>query len=214
MAAPFWGRYWTLSGACAAAGARNAARDRRAIRRGAGARLSGGRRPPASTPEEEARAAKSNDTAIRALLKEYYQSRKQEKLLYRHSLCGGKGKMRDGSECAECCGCGSRINLFHFRKAFWGVWSPGLRDAPGALESLRAFHARAQRDPSVLGELVKAFRVESIEPHGYWARATVQETTTAGKSVRSFTLISVGSRWFFYHPEADAELLPRWREGS
>jgi len=154
------------------------------------------------------RLAKSQHGAIQQVLKSYYQSRKADSILFRHSLCGGKGKRRDGTVCEECSGSGSRINLFHFRKAYWGAFSPVFRDAAGALEALRAFHARAQRDPAALGDLVKAFSVVSIEPHGYWARATVMETTTAGKAERSYTLISVGSQWFFYHPVADAELVP------
>jgi len=161
--------------------------------------------PPA---ELCARLAKSQVPRIQQVLKSYYQSRKSDSILFRHTLCGGKGKRRDGSACEECGGTGSRINLFHFRKAYWGAFSPVFRDAAGALDALRAFHARAQRDPAALGELIKAFSITSIEPHGYWARATVQETTTAGKAERSYTLISVGSQWFFYHPVADAELVP------
>ncbi len=155
-----------------------------------------------------ARLAKSQTGPIQQLLKSYYQSRKTDSILFRHTLCGGKGKRRDGTVCEECGGSGSRINLYHFRKAYWGAFSPVFRDAAGALDALRAFHARAQRDPSALGDLVKAFSVVSIEPHGYWARATVMETTTAGKAERRYTLISVGSQWFFYHPVADAELVP------
>jgi hypothetical protein len=150
---------------------------------------------------DEARA-KRERAAVEEAVRAWCDARRENRLVARHGLCRGKG-------CAECGGTGRQINLFHFKKAFWTSFTPGLRDSPGALDALKAFHARAQRDPEALGPLVKSFRIGEVLVHGYWAEARVLESTTAGPVERSVTLIGVGSRWFFFHPEADRELLPR-----
>jgi hypothetical protein len=151
---------------------------------------------------------KSDERAIRALLKEYYRSRKPSNLLFRCRLCRGKGSQRDGTPCEHCAGAGSRINLYHFRKAFWGVYTPALRDAPGALSALRAFYERAQADPAALAPLVRSFKVRKLEHKGYWARVTVEENTAEGRRERRIALIGTGRSWYFYNPATDGELIP------
>jgi len=151
---------------------------------------------------------KQDRKAIAARIHDYYQSLRPGKLLYRHRLCGGKGKLGDAS-CEECCGTGQAINLHHFRKVFWTSYTPLLRSAQGALEALEAFHARAARQPDLLGPEVKAVKILEIEYQGVWARARVELSTSEGKQEKTITLVSIGSTWFFYHPESDRELLER-----
>jgi hypothetical protein len=167
---------------------------------------------PEGDPEYE-KLVKADQRAIGAMLKEYFQARKPQKLLFRHRLCQGKGTFRDGSSCAECGGTGKQINLFFFRRAFWGSFSPLLRDAPGALDGLKSFHGRAQTDLDALGPLTKSFKLGEIEYHGYWARVRLTENTTEGKKDRTYALISVGSSWYFYTPQTDGELIPKGKLG-
>lgn len=150
---------------------------------------------------------KRDEAAIREFLRDYLDARRADKLLFKHVPCGGTGKL-GGAPCAECGGSGRLINLFHFRRAFWNGFTPLLREAPGALDALRAFRTRAQGDPAALGPLVKGFEVGAIEHFDFWARAQVKETTTAGKTERWVTLVRVGTRWYFFAPRTDAELLP------
>ncbi|MHC4931048.1 MAG: hypothetical protein ACYTGV_02515 [Planctomycetota bacterium] len=167
---------------------------------------------PEGDPEYE-KLVKADQRAIGAMLKDYFQARRPQKLLFRHRLCQGKGTFRDGSRCEECGGTGKQINLFFFRRAFWGSFSPLLRDAPGALDGLKSFHGKAQSDLSALGPLTKSFKVREIEYHGYWARVRLEENTTEGKKERTYALISVGSSWYFYTPQTDGELIPRGKLG-
>ena len=162
---------------------------------------------PESDPEYE-KLANAARRAIGGMLKDYFEARKPGKLLFRHRLCQGRGKFRDGSSCDECGGTGKQINLFFFRRAFWGSFTPLLRDAPGALDALKRFHESAQSDLDALGPLTKSFKVQEIEYHGYWARVRLKENTTKGKRERTVTLISVGSSWYFYTPRTDGELVP------
>jgi hypothetical protein len=155
--------------------------------------------PPASS---DGANAKRDRAAVAEAVRAYCDARREGRLVARHGLCRGKG-------CGECGGTGQQVNLHHFRKAFWSAFTPALRDAPGALDALKAFHARAQRDPAALGPLVKSFRIGDVAVHGWWAEARVEENTTDGPRERTLTLIGVGSSWFFFHPEADRELLPR-----
>ena len=157
----------------------------------------------------KAEMVKRDKKAIAALLQTHFASRKPNKLTLRHKLCRGKGTFRDGTECEECCATGKQINLYRFRKAFWHCYSPMLRDSAGALEALRAFHAHATKNPAVLGPAVKSFKLVEIDHHGFWAKVTVALSTTEGKSSEAYTLVGVGSRWFFYHPGTDAELVPK-----
>ncbi|MGQ0613510.1 MAG: hypothetical protein ACT4PV_07235 [Planctomycetaceae bacterium] len=163
--------------------------------------------PPAGDGDTVRRKLR-DEAAIRQLLRNYCDARRANNLLFKHVPCGGKGKAPDGGPCPECAGSGVQLNLHHFRRGFWTCFSPLLRDTPGALEAIRAFHVRAQRDPAALGALVKAFEVGAIEHHDLWARALLKEQTTAGKSERWVTVVPVGSRWYFYAAGADDELLP------
>lgn len=155
---------------------------------------------PEGNPSYE-RIVAEDQRAIRKLLRDYFHARKRSKLLFRHRICRGKG-------CQECHGTGLRINLHYFRKTFWTCYAPSLRDAPGALEALKAFHDRAARDPAALGPLVKSFRILEVEHKGYWARARVLVKTEAGEEERAMTLIGIGRSWFFFQPATDGELLP------
>jgi len=150
-----------------------------------------------------------DEKAIRALLSGYYGAQRKGKLLARHKLCSGKGVLRGGEACEECAGTGKQINLYYFRKVYWNVYTPLLRDAAGALEALRAFHERARRDPALLGPAVKAFKVVKLELHGFCARAAVEVRTAAGTRAEKITLVSIGSAWFFYTPATDAGLVSK-----
>jgi len=160
---------------------------------------------PTMVAAREKRAA----AAIRQVVKDHLDARRADNLLYKHVPCGGTGKVAGGAPCAECAGSGKGINLFHFRRAFWNCYTPLLRDSPGALESIRAFRARAQADSAALGPLVKSFDIAAIEQYGFWARAQVKETTTAGKSERWMTLVCLASKWYFFTPGTDGELVPK-----
>ncbi|MFI5402854.1 MAG: hypothetical protein ACHQ1G_07960, partial [Planctomycetota bacterium] len=150
---------------------------------------------------------KKDLAAIHARIQDYYQSLRPEKLVFRHRVCQGKGKLGGGALCEECGGTGKSINLHHFRKVFWTVYTPLLRDAGGASGALNAFYERARKDPAVLGPVVKACKVLDVDYHGAWARAKVQLSTGAGAEERAITLIAIGSTWFFYHPTTDRELI-------
>ncbi len=172
--------------------------------------------PPASPvdapmPDAPADASrvKKDTAAITARIQDYYQARRPEKLVYRHRVCQGKGKLGGGAACEECGGTGKAINLHHFRKVFWTTYTPLLRDAEGASGALLRFYDRARRDPSALGPVVKACKVLAVETHGSWARARVQLSTDAGSEERALTLVGIGSTWFFYQPATDQELLLR-----
>ena len=69
---------------------------------------------------------------------------------------GARGRLGGGATCEECGGTGKAINLHHFRKVFWTVYTPLLRDAQGASGALAAFYERARKDPAALGPVVKA----------------------------------------------------------
>ncbi len=168
---------------------------------------------PPAWDSDYARRKLRDEAAIRQLLRDYCDARRPNNLLFKHVPCGGKGKAPDGGPCPECAGSGTQLNLHHFRRGYWTCFSPLLRDAPGALEAIRAFRARAQRDPAALGALVKAFEVGAIEHHDLWARVRLKEQTTAGKSERWVTVVPVGSKWYFYAAGADDEMLPP-KEGS
>jgi hypothetical protein len=170
--------------------------------------------PPASPVDVALPAAPYDDAgskkdlaAIHARIQDYYQSMRPEKLVFRHRVCQGKGKLGGGATCEECFGTGKSINLFHFRKVFWTVYTPLFRDAPGAPGALAAFYERARKDPTLLGPVVKACKVLDIDYHGAWARARIQLTTGAGTEERSITLVGIGSTWFFYQPSTDRELI-------
>ncbi len=152
---------------------------------------------------------KKDLAAIHERIQGYYQSLRPEKLVFRHRVCQGKGKLGGGAPCEECGGTGKAINLHHFRKVFWTVYTPLLRDAEGASGALAAFYERARKDPAALGPVVKACKVLDIDYHGAWARARVQLSTDAGGEERAITLIGIGSTWFFYQPATDRELIER-----
>ena len=147
----------------------------------------------------EMELGKASQRAITQLLRGYYQARKLNKLHARHRLCRGNG-------CEACGQTGRQINLYYFRKAFWNCYAPTLRAAPGALDMLKAFHARSQKDVSALGPAVKSFKVKQLDYHGYWAKVSIREKTTAGETTRKVTVIHAGSRWYFYTPGTDGEL--------
>lgn len=164
--------------------------------------------PMPDAPADESRV-KRDTAAIHARIQDYYQARRPERLVYRHRVCQGKGKLGGGATCEECGGTGKAINLHHFRKVFWTTYTPLLRDAEGASGALAAFYERARRDPSALGPVVKACKIVAVETHGSWARARVQLSTDAGSEERALTLVGIGSTWFFYQPATDRELLVR-----
>lgn len=169
--------------------------------------------PPASpadvalpdAPYDDA-AGKKDLAAIQARIQDYYQSLRPEKLVFRHRVCQGKGKLGGGAACAECGGTGKAINLHHFRKVFWTTYTPLFRDREGAPGALAAFYERARKDPAAL-PVVKACKVLDIDYHGVWARAKVQLSTAAGTEERAITLVGIGSTWFFYQPTTDRELI-------
>ncbi len=164
--------------------------------------------PMPDAPADESRVKK--DTAsITARIQDYYQALRPEKLVFRHRICQGNGKLGGGAPCEECGGTGKAINLHHFRKVFWTVYSPLLRDAEGASRALAAFYERARKDPAAVGPVVKACKVLAVDCHGSWARARVRLSTDAGSEERAITLVGVGSTWFFFHPGTDQELLLR-----
>jgi len=176
-----------------------------------------GEAPPASpadvridaAPADEETNAKKDVAAITARIQDYYQAQRPNKLLFRHRVCQGKGKLGGGAPCEECGGTGKAINLHYFRKVFWTVYTPLLRDAEGASGALAAFYERARKDPTALGPVVKASKVLEVEYHGAWARARVQLSTDEGSVERAITLVGVGSTWFFYDPSTDRELIER-----
>jgi len=155
----------------------------------------------------EAPADGGDARAIEDALKEYYGARRKGKLTSRCKLCAGKGGYRDGTKCEACAGSGQRINLFYFRKVYWNGFTPLLRDAPGALDALRAFLAHAKANPDALVPEVKSFRVLEIEPRLSWARARVRVKTDDGENEERVTLVSIGGTWCFFHPATDEELL-------
>jgi hypothetical protein len=172
--------------------------------------------PPAAPADAALPEAPYDDTGgkkdialIHARIQDYYQAQRPEKLVYRHRVCQGKGKLGKGAPCEECGGTGKAINLHHFRKVFWTVYTPLLRDAEGASGALAAFYERARKDPAALGPVVKACKVLDVDYHGAWARARVQLSTDAGSEERTITLVGVGSTWFFYQPATDRELIER-----
>ena len=55
---------------------------------------------------------------------------------------------------------------------------------------------------------VKSFKILSIDAHQYIAHATVKVKTTKGEREDKFTLVGIGSAWYFFVPESDAELVP------
>lgn len=148
--------------------------------------------------------------AIRKRISEALKSRKRGKLLTRHIMCAETGQGPDGEACTECCGTGQVINLYHFRKVFWNGYTPLLRDTEGALDSLKGFHDRAQRNLEALGPVLTKFEIpkNKIEHNDFWARALVKETSKRGTTEHWVTLVSIGSSWFFYTPATDAELIP------
>jgi hypothetical protein len=158
--------------------------------------------------EERAAALKHDKKGIQALLKAYLGARKVNKLTHRCKLCKGKGAFRDGERCDECAGTGHRINLHLFRKAFWNSFTPLLRDSPGALDALRAFHKHASVATDALGPRVKTFRIRAIDHHGFWAKVHVDLKTEAGEEEVAWTVVSIGSNWYFFNPVTDAELVP------
>ncbi|MCK6462172.1 MAG: hypothetical protein L6Q95_19990, partial [Planctomycetes bacterium] len=169
--------------------------------------------PPASpadvtlpdAPYDDA-GGKKDLAAIHARIQDYYQSLRPEKLVFRHRVCQGKGKLGGGALCEECGGTGKAINLHHFRKVFWTTYTPLFRDAEGAPGALAAFYERARKDPAAL-PVVKACKIADIDYHGVWARARVHLSTSAGTEERAITLIGIGSTWFFYQPATDRELI-------
>jgi len=172
--------------------------------------------PPASPADVALPEAPYDDAedkkdlaAIHARIQDYYQSFRPEKLVFRHRVCQGKGKLGGGALCEECGGTGKAINLHHFRKVFWTAYTPLLRDAQGAPGALAAFYEHARKDPAALGPVVKACKVTDIDYHGVWARAKVQLSTAAGSEERAITLVGIGSTWFFYQPSTDRELIER-----
>ena len=144
---------------------------------------------------------------IEKRIKEYFGARRKGKLRTRCKLCAGKGAFRDGTKCDACAGCGQQINLFYFRKVYWNGFTPILRDAPGALDSLKKFLAYARAQPESLGEEVATFKILAIEPHLVWARARVRLKTASGEREQAMTLVSIGSAWYFFHPATDEELI-------
>lgn len=151
---------------------------------------------------------KRDRNAIYQTLKTRLQARRG-KLTTTHVLCAGTGKI--GAEtCADCCGSGVQVNLYLFRKLYWNCFTPLLRDTNGALDALKAFHGRAQKDASILEPTLKAFSIpkDKIENHNFWARALVKETTKAGTEERFVTLVSIGSSWYLFTPATDGPLLP------
>jgi hypothetical protein len=161
-----------------------------------------------AAPFDDARA-KRDIAAITARVRSYYEAQRPEKLVYRHRVCAGRGKLGGGAPCEECGSSGRAINLHYFRTIFWTSYTPLLRDAEGASGALAAFYERARKDPSALGPVVKGMKVLGVDYRGGWARARVALSTDAGTEERSVTLIGIGSLWFLYHPGADAELLAR-----
>ncbi|HEX5137096.1 MAG TPA: hypothetical protein VFY93_09000 [Planctomycetota bacterium] len=172
--------------------------------------------PPASPADVALPEAPYDDTAdkkdlaaIHARIQDYYQSFRPEKLVFRHRVCQGKGKLGGGAPCEECGGTGKAINLHYFRKVFWTTYTPLFRDAQGASGALAAFYERARKDPDAVGAVVKACKVTGVDYHGVWARAKVQLSTAAGAEERAITLVGIGSTWFFYQPGTDRELIER-----
>jgi len=172
--------------------------------------------PPASPADVALPEAPYDDTAdkkdlaaIHARIQDYYQSFRPEKLVFRHRVCQGKGKLGGGAICEECGGTGKAINLHYFRKVFWTTYTPLLRDAQGASGALAAFYQRARKDPDAVGPVVKACKIVDIDYHGIWARAKVQLSTADGTEERQITLVGIGSTWFFYQPSTDRELIER-----
>ncbi|MFQ5845854.1 MAG: hypothetical protein ACE5JG_12800, partial [Planctomycetota bacterium] len=163
--------------------------------------------PEWSRDESWERQRKVGLTGIKARLQDYFDARRQKNLVHRCRLCRAKGTTADGDRCPDCLGAGRRINQYHFRRAFWNPYSPMLRDAPGALDRLVEFYGRAQRDPKLLGPLVKTFKVTEIHYHDYWARAQVNSNTNEGKKQQWFTLVQIGSRWYFFSPATDRMLV-------
>ena len=159
------------------------------------------------TPEQETLFKRDKKT-IEQRLKGYFQAFRASKMLARHRLCRGKGVFGNDAPCEECHGTGKVINLHYFRRAFWTSFSPALRDSEGALGALALFYDRAQRDVSVVGPVVTSFKITGIDYQGVWAKAQVSASTSAGRKKYAITLISIGSNWFFYHPETDRGLLP------
>jgi hypothetical protein len=162
----------------------------------------------AAAPYDDAED-KRDLAAIHERIQDYYQAMRPEKLVFRHRVCQGKGKLGGGAPCEECGGSGKAINLHHFRKVFWTSYTPLLRDAQGASGALAAFYERARKEPDLLGPAVKACKVLDIDYHGVWARAKVQLSTAAGSEERSITLVGIGSTWFLYQPSTDRELIER-----
>ena len=144
---------------------------------------------------------------IEKRIKDYYGARRKGKLRVRCKLCAGKGKLRDGSDCDGCAGCGQQINLHYFRKVYWNGFTPIFRDAPGALDSLKKFLVFARTQPSSLGDEIASFKLVEIEPHSVWARARVRIKSDAGEREETMTLVSIGSAWYFFHPATDEELI-------
>ena len=155
---------------------------------------------------------KRNKKGIHTRIKDYFGARKRNKLRGRCKLCAGKGAYRDGSSCEECHGSGVQINLHYFRKVYWNGFTPLLRDSQGALGALQAFLDHARQNPESLETDVLAFKVVAIEPHGEWARARVAFKTAKGETEQAMALVSIGSSWFFFHPETDEELLAATRD--
>jgi hypothetical protein len=159
-------------------------------------------------PEEN----KAHIKAIKERIRDYFDAFRANKMLRRHRLCRGKGAFSNGAPCEECHGTGYEINLHYFRKAFWTSYAPTLRDADGALGALAVFYDRAQRDNSVLGPVVKSFKITDVDYQGYWAKAKVNANTKAGRKEYVISLISIGSSWFFFNPATDGALLPKEME--
>jgi hypothetical protein len=157
---------------------------------------------PLPEGEPYATLAKSDQAAIKRMLKEYYQARKSNKLHFRHRLCRGNG-------CETCGQTGRQINLYFFRKVFWNCYAPSLRQAPGALDSLKAFHKLAHADIDALGPVITSFSIKKIDYHSYWAKVRIVEKTKRGASTRDMTLISAGGGWYFFVPDTDQELIPK-----
>lgn len=152
---------------------------------------------------------KADLDAIQKFLRDWCDARREKNLLFKHVPCGGTGKGAGGGACAECGGTGRGVNLHHFRRAFWNCYSPALRNAPGALEAIRAYYERARADTKALGPMVRAFQLGRVEHHGRWVRVQLREETTEGPSDRFVTLLNAAGRWCFYAPATDGELLPR-----
>ena len=51
-------------------------------------------------------------------------------------------------------------------------------------------------------------RLKEVAHHGTWAKVTVEVKTAEGVGRETFTVVSIGRNWFFYHPGADRELVP------